>query len=168
MQKPISVLVLSAVILSGCGAVRDSRANPFNWFGNSAPAADRVEGASGNSLIPPQRRSIFRASQDDAYAGSDVEAVTGLFIEPRPGGTLVRARGQTRYQGAHEVRLVQTSPAGSDVLTFALQAVDEPRLGGGSATARTVNAAVWVTNNELAGVSTIRVTGRSNAQTARR
>ena len=38
MFKPFTALLLASFVLSSCGTVRDSRVNPFNWFGRSQPA----------------------------------------------------------------------------------------------------------------------------------
>ena len=36
MRKFLPVVLIAAIGLSGCGYVRDSRLNPFNWFGQSS------------------------------------------------------------------------------------------------------------------------------------
>ncbi|GAA4228018.1 hypothetical protein J4E08_18445 [Sagittula sp. NFXS13] len=169
MLKPISVLVLSTLVLTSCGTIRESRVNPINWFGSSTsqPSTVRSDTGGANSLIPPQRRSIFRAKKE-AYAGTDVDQITELHVERRPGGAIVRAVGVTQYQGPYDVRLVKLDDQSTGgVLTYALRA-EQYRAGSGAAASRSVQAAVWVTDNDLNGVSDIRVVGRSNQRTARR
>lgn len=170
MQTPITVMVLSALVLTSCGTVRESRFNPMNWFGSSTTVrADiRPDQEGYNPLIPRRQESIFRQSKVETYAGIDVDDVTELHVERRPGGALIRAVGVTRYQGPYAVRLVKLddeSDAGT--LTYALRA-EQYRGPVGPVAARTVTAAVWVTDNELATVSTIRVRGRNNVRSSRR
>lgn len=169
MYKPLSVLVLSALLLSGCGGLRESRVNPLNWFGNSTPQRTTVRSDDEvNTLIPPQRRSIFRASGDDGYAGVLVDNVTELHVEPRPGGALIRAVGVTRYQGPFEVKLVKVEEASTDgVLVYDLRAL-QYRNTVGTAASRSIQAAVWVTDSDLAGVHSIQVRGSETQRTARR
>jgi hypothetical protein len=170
MKHPIALLLLSAMLLGACGTVRESRLNPFNWFGaaRSTPVADAAE-SDVNPLIPPQRRSIFYAERDTSYRGTEVAQVTGLFVERRPGGALIRAEGVVARQGAFDVRLIKM-PEESDETTmvYALQALQPPRGAAGPESARRVTAAEFVTDNELAGIRTIRVQGATNAQTSRR
>ena len=78
-------LVLMAVLLSllsGCGAIRDSRFNPANWGGNEVP----------ESLIPADTVVFV----DDRPL---VDQVTALVLEPAPGGVIVRATGLPQTQG---------------------------------------------------------------------
>ena len=39
MRLTLSALLISSMALGGCAAVRDSRVNPFNWFGGSRSEA---------------------------------------------------------------------------------------------------------------------------------
>ena len=39
MRVALLIALSLGVALSGCGRVRDSRLNPFNWFGRAEPAA---------------------------------------------------------------------------------------------------------------------------------
>ena len=47
MRKTFSAILVSTLVLTGCATVRDSRVNPFNWFGNarSRAVAEEVIGA---------------------------------------------------------------------------------------------------------------------------
>jgi hypothetical protein len=169
MVKPFSVLLLSAVALSGCGGLRDSAVNPMNWFGRStsAPAVQHTD-TEVNPLIPARRESIFRSESDDSYQGTDVAEVTELLIERRPGGAIIRATGVAIYQNAFEVRLVKIDAESNEsTLTYALRAL-QPVGPQGSANARLLTAAEWLTDNELAGIRTIQVKSRGNTRTVRR
>lgn len=167
MFKPIPVLVLSALVLTSCGAVRESRMNPFNWFGRSVSTPIAAE-TEVNPLIPKGRESIFRPEQDTSYRGWDLGEVTELVVERRPGGAIIRATAVADYQGAFDLKLVkledESSPA---TLTYAFRGI-QPRDAQGPVQARTHTVALWVTDNALAGVGTIQVKGARNIRSVRR
>lgn len=168
MFRPISVLVLSALVLTSCGTVRESRINPFNWFGNSIsrPVAD---GTAANPLIPRRNNSIFRRNEEDAaYAGSLIGEVSELLVERRPGGAVIRATGVSDMQGPFEVRLVPVAAeTGNGVLTYELRGV-QVAAARGSDWSRTLTAAVWLTDAQLAEVGVIHVKGARNIRSVRR
>jgi hypothetical protein len=168
INKPISVMVLSALVLTSCGTVRDSRLNPFNWFGRaqSTPVAETSEEI--NPLIPRRRASIFRQTRDESYQGWAVQQVSDLRIERRPGGAIITAVGTPDYQGAFEVKLVKVD-AESDATTLTYEfAALQPNARTGTLASRQVTAAVWLTDNELAGIRTIRVKAERNVMSSRR
>ncbi len=168
MNKPLSVLVLSALVLTSCGAIRDSRVNPFNWFGNSHSEPVNVS-EDVNPLIPRRRRaSIFRTKEDTTYRGREVGEVTNLVIERRPGGAIVRATGIGDRQNLFEVKLVPVpDESDADTLTYAFKAL-QSRGPVGTTASRSVTAAVWLTDNQLAGIREIRVKAVRNVQVSRR
>lgn len=167
INKPISVLVLSALVLTSCGTVRESRLNPFNWFGNAKSTP--VEASEEiNPLIPRRQESIFRQSRDESYQGWAVEQVSDLRIERRPGGAIITAIGTPDQQGAFEVKLVKVEEE-SDAATLTYEfAALQPNARTGTVASRQVTAAVWLTDNELAGIRTIRVKAQRNVLSSRR
>ena len=52
MNRTLTVLILSGVVLSGCATVRDSRVNPFNWFDSSTPAPVNVDPEATGAVHP--------------------------------------------------------------------------------------------------------------------
>ncbi len=172
MRKTFILLLAAALTLSACGYVRDSRINPFNWFGRSqsVPIAGEV---NTNPLIP-QRGGLlsgFRA-EEAVYAGRPFEQVTDLTIERVPGGAIIRATGLAARQGIYAVQL---TPANEDelpvdgVLIYRLEGVrPAANTPVGTIPTREVIAARRVTDQTLSGVRTIRVEGQLNAQVARR
>jgi hypothetical protein len=167
MFKSVSVLLISAMVLTSCGSVRDSAFNPFNWFGRSTSEPVATEGEV-NPLIPRRKASIFRKEQDDSYRGSNVGEVSELLVERRPGGAIIRATGVTDYLGPFELKLVKLDDqSDADTLTYALRAY-QPRQAVGGQRARTVTAATWLTDNELAGIREIRVLAERNSRVTRR
>lgn len=167
MFKPLSVLLVSALIVTSCGTVRDSRFNPLNWFGRST-AEPATASKDVNPLIPRRRASIFRTERDESYRGWEVGEVTALVVERRPGGAIVRATGVTDYQGPFELKLIKVEEqSDEDTLTYALRAY-QPREAVGGTRSRTVTAALWLTDNELFGIREIRVLAERNSRVTRR
>ncbi|KUF11609.1 hypothetical protein [Pseudoponticoccus marisrubri] len=167
MTRSLSVLLLSALVLTSCGTVRDSRLNPMNWFGRSTAQPVATEGEV-NPLIPRRRASILRPQQDDTYRGQLIGDVTELLVERRPGGAVIRATGVADYQGVYDVRLVKVdeeSDAGTLTLDFRALQLRGPQ---GRPASRTVTAAVWLTDNELGAIRTIRVKSARTVRTSRR
>jgi hypothetical protein len=93
MTRPIIAALALTMLLSACGAVRDSRLNPFNWFGASRSAPTTL----GPTLITEDTRPL-------------VAQVTSLAIERTSTGAIIRAEGLTPTQGWWNAELVpQTS-----------------------------------------------------------
>ncbi|MFZ7090599.1 hypothetical protein [Primorskyibacter sp. 2E233] len=167
MKKSLSVLVLSAVVLTSCGGIRDSRLNPMNWFGRSTSQPVAAE-ADVNPLIPRRRISIFRDNQPQAYQGTLIGEVTELLIERRPGGAVIRATGVSDRQGPFELRLIKLEEeSDADTLSYEFRAlqINAPQ---GSERSRTYTVAIWMTEQQLAGIREIRVKARRNIRTSRR
>jgi hypothetical protein len=165
MRKFLAILVISSVVLSGCGRMRDSKVNPANWFGKrnhrvaTAPAAP----AEVNPLIP-QKTSILRKDKSEKYFGTPVDNVVSMSIEKLPSGAIIHVIGVTRLQGAYDVRLTSDSKGDpvDGVLSFTLKAVqplDQPQ---GPQQARTVHVARFVSNGDLKKSSLIRIVGGQN------
>ena len=93
MRKPATLIMVIAVALSlaGCAKIRDSKINPFNWYGRSKEGpAQVIETASG---IPNDPRLL-------------VAEVTALEVARIPGGAIVRANGLPPTQGWWKAELV--------------------------------------------------------------
>ncbi|CUH68758.1 hypothetical protein TG4357_03780 [Thalassovita gelatinovora] len=164
MQKSLSVLLVSAVILTGCG---ESRLNPKNWFGRgrSVPVAESA--GDVNPLIPSKGRLQRR---DPGYQGRLVGEIKSLVIEQVPGGAIARVTGVSDVQGPYEVKLIALNDGKpvNGVLSYELRALTASRITGGTERSRSLTAAVYVTNQNLSGVREIRITGARNAQSSRR
>jgi hypothetical protein len=93
MTRPLIAALALTMLVSACGTVRDSRLNPFNWFGGSRSAPVSL----GPSDLVVDNRPL-------------VAQVTALAIERTPTGAIVRAEGLTPTQGWWDGELVpQTS-----------------------------------------------------------
>lgn len=122
MRLTLSALLISSMALGGCAAVRDSRVNPFNWFGGSrseAVATAPTE-ASTNPLIPAQRAGLFarKRAEREIYLGTPIDTVSDLVIERVPGGAIIRATGVSQSQGLYEVRLTPKTWTTKPLMVF--------------------------------------------------
>lgn len=171
MARGLAVLMVSALVLSGCATVRDSRVNPFNWFGGGGGGGRVVQSADGttNPLIPERRNSILTDSEPAAYPGRPVGQIAELSFEPRPGGAILRVTGVADTPNSFDVRLTRDETVEEPgTLVFTLEAVQARGPAGAAVAARSVTAAAWLANQDLAGISEIRVQGARNVQVARR
>lgn len=174
MSRSITASLILVLTLSGCGTVRDSRLNPFNWFGRDrsvpvqAAAPEEV-----NPLLPQERRGLFAQARAERaiYRGQPVDVIKSMSIERVPGGAIVRAIGVSRFQNTYDVQLTPVSEDGPEngVLAFRLESiVPERPIAGGSERQREVIAAVSLTDQQLEGVRSIRVAGTENARVSSR
>ncbi|MCR8826662.1 hypothetical protein [Pseudosulfitobacter koreensis] len=175
MRLTLSALLISSLALGGCAAVRDSRVNPFNWFGSSRSEPVVAEpAASTNPLIPVGGVGLFQRgrAERNLYQGAPIDTVSDLVVERVPGGAIIRASGISPTQGLYEVQLTpenEDDEAVDGVLSYRLEGrLPENAPAGGSVATRTVTAAHAVTEQQLRGVTTIRVVGATNARTTRR
>lgn len=172
MRKTLPLLLAATLALTACASIRDSRVNPFNWFGQSR--SERLEQtANTNPLIPRGGGLFARArAEDQVYLGRPFEQVTDLTIERVPGGAIIRATGLAARQGIYAVQLTpenEEEEAVDGILTYRLEGIRPSRpTPVGTKPTREVIAARRVTDQQLQGVRQIRVEGQLNAQVARR
>lgn len=150
MKHPMIAVLSAALVLSSCASVRNSRLNPFNLFGNSTPSTN---------VAAPETRVDQRLL---------VQQVTGLVLEPSPGGVIVRATGLPPTQGYWEAELVPGEVTdGKIVYEFRVfpplsrKIVATPR-------SREIEVAAYLSNNKLAKINEISVQGASNSRSSRR
>ena len=162
MRTTASLLLVATLGLSGCSAVSQSKANPFNWFGGAEATTQTVE-ENTNPLIPVVRDSVFSDKNEDVYQGTAIARITELDIETVPGGAIIRATGIDAGYGLYEVRLTPTNDDGpvNGVLTYKFEA----RRAAGAGTE--VTAAVRVSNKTLLDVRRVRVEAAQNALESR-
>ena len=164
MIRILGVLLLSMLVLSACG----SRLNPINWFGSSEEVS--VSEEEVNPLIPRERDSFFR-QPDVGYQGTIVADLSTLKIERVAGGAIIRVTGVAANQGAFDVRLEPENEEHAPVkgiLTYRLLALQPVGHRQGNTRSRELTAAVFRTDQELAGVRTIRVVGANKSLQSRR
>lgn len=137
--------------LAGCGGFRESRLNPFNWFGRS------------------EARQTVATPDEAADPRALVEAVLTMSVEPIPGGAIVRATGQTPTQGWWDAELVPLPVDENGVLVYEFRLL--PPLGQtevNTPRSREVEVAIYISDPKLANVREIVVQGAGNARVARR
>ncbi|WP_420863434.1 hypothetical protein [Algirhabdus cladophorae] len=144
--------VVGLVILTGCGGARESRLNPINWF-----TGERVE-----TLVPRELNEF-----DDNRPR--VAQIMSLRAEQSAGGAIVTAVGLPQAQGFYEAELVPVPSERADVLDLEFRIVP-PRsaVRQGTQASREVVVASFLTSQDLAGITTIRVLGTQNARSVRR
>ena len=173
MRNITSALLVASLVLAGCGTVRESRFNPLNWFGRGQvePVAAPAE---VNPLIPPSRGGLFANRRANAPKAADAPLaaqVGDLSVERIAGGALIRATAVSDTVGAFMVTLVPENDGQpvDGVLTYTLRAYTAP---AGTVPmperARSHVAAIRVSDQDLAGVRTIRVQAARNAATSAR
>lgn len=167
MRKQVLALVLIGTTVSACGAVRESRFNPFNWFGGSTSVPVQASESEVNPLIP--RRNPILSPREQAYGGTPVQNVTDLHIRRVQGGAVIEVTGVMRSAGSFDVRLTREDSERSDTLVYTMRAL-QPRAtsGVGSAYSRTVTAATRLTDQQLAGIRVIQVRALENVRSSRR
>jgi hypothetical protein len=174
MRISLSVLLVATMTLGACGAVRDSALNPTNWFGRStSEAVAATDAGPANPLIPTTRRGLFaRRAEAADYIGSPFDEITDLTIEQVAGGAVIRATGRAARQGIYAVQLTPANADGTPVdgvLSYRLEGVrPDAQTAQGAPATREVTAALKITDQDLRGVSTIRVEGLNNALVSRR
>lgn len=157
MTKPLLAALALTLTVSACGAVRESRFNPFNWFGGatSAPAT-----AAPERLVAADRREL-------------AAALTDLTLEPTPDGAILRVTALPPTQGYWDAVLVplETSSQIEETgkVTFEYR-YRKPLQAMATSTpaARQIVAAAFISKRRLAMIKEIQVNGATNSLTSRR
>lgn len=150
MTRSLTLALAALLTLSACGAVRDSRLNPFNWFGQS----ESVEAIRVVEKVDPRPL---------------VGDVLSMSVEPYSGGAIVRATGRTETQGWWAAELVEAKTDDPSKLVFEFRLlpplvqsdVNTPR-------SREVTVAHTLTPSRLEYITSITVQGANNARATRR
>ncbi|GAA6187032.1 hypothetical protein [Litorivita sp. NS0012-18] len=169
MRTSIIALSISSLLLAGCGggSVGTSRYNPVNWFGKDrAPEAVSTEVGEKNPLIP-ERQAAKLKSKEAVYLGTSVEKITALRLEAAPGGRILRVEAVAQTQRAFDVRLI-AEPSDEGTLVYTLKAAHPDRAAYGPDRSRKITAALFLTDQDLRDIKTVRVAGTSNALSVRR
>lgn len=153
MTRTIAALLIAAVAITGCGRIRDSKINPFNWFGGSKEEVVQVVDG-----VPQDPRPL-------------VQEVTALEVARQPGGAIVTATGLPPTQGWYDAELIAegNGTVKDGVLTYRF-VVNQPLELRRASTpqSREVTAAVFLSEIRLQSVSKIVVQGASNSRSTSR
>lgn len=147
----IAVLALVGTV-AACGAVRESPINPMNWFGRS----ERVEADTTNPYEDPRPL---------------VTQITDLTLERVPGGAILRATGLPPRQGYFDAVLLPLNngvPV-EGVLHFQLRASPPfEATRPGTPQSRELVVGLFLSDQRLAGIRSIRLSAEANALAVRR
>lgn len=137
--------------LAGCGGLRQSRLNPFNWFRKSEP-----------------RETIVLPGETTDPRGL-VETVLSMNVEPIPGGAVIRARGLTPTQGWWNAELVGRDVDENGVLVYEFRLLPPAgRTDVNTQRSREIDVAIYISDIKLQDVREVVVQGATNARSARR
>lgn len=151
MKRTVLAGMAAVLVLAGCGAIRESRLNPFNWFGRSEERAVPV---------------TLAAPADPRAMAAEILSMT---VEPYPGGAIVKATARAPSQGWWDAELVARPVDENGVLVYDFRIF--PPLTGtptGTPQSREITAAAAVSDIALQNVTEIVVQGEANARAARR
>lgn len=148
MTRPLIAALILAMTVSGCGRVRESRINPFNWFGGST--AESIE-AAPQQVKPSDPRAL-------------ITQIAAMRVDRTPGGAIIHAIGVPPHQGYWETDLVRADvQAEPGVLVFDFRAWQPiSRTATGTPFSREVTATRFLSDQDLQGVSRIVVRGTQN------
>ncbi|MFY0691600.1 MAG: hypothetical protein JXR14_06720 [Paracoccaceae bacterium] len=151
MTRPICVALAICLTLSACGTIRDSRINPFNWFGGD------------------DEEARMTAVDVDADPRPLVDQILSLNVDRTPEGAIVRVIGVPRTQGFWEAELIPVASdnPGEKVYEFRASAPPTPRAQG-TQRSREIIAGAAIPAAELDGIRTIVVRGQLNQHSVRR
>lgn len=166
MKTALPVLLALTVALSGCG---QSRLNPMNWFGHSAPEpAQDAQAASG--LAP---KGGYQAALVDLRPL--VAQITSLQLKKTEGGMIVEAIGLPPTQGWWNAALVAADGGRPENGEIHYSFVAKPPLPGSpdakrvmDTASREITAAAYINNVRLSHVRKIVVTAAGNSRTITR
>jgi hypothetical protein len=156
MRTPVTILLVTVLTVGACGTIRESRLNPFNWFGRSQSSSSSTTVAADQAKADPR---------------SMVEEVIAMEVARQPGGAIVTATGLPPTQGWWSAELVAENDGEpvDGVMTYRF-VVFPPVKGGIVSTRRSreVTAAAYLSDIKLAGIRQIVVQGKTNSRSSRR
>lgn len=153
MKRRVLLALGVATVVASCGRIRESRLNPFNWFGG-ARRREKVEDAA--PATPQDPRAL-------------VAEVVSLQVDPYGAGAIVRATGLPPTQGWWDAELVARPIDEDGVLVYDFRVfppvTDTPE---GAPMTREITVAASISTVKLDQISEIVVQGQSNALSSRR
>ncbi|WP_231703988.1 hypothetical protein [Cochlodiniinecator piscidefendens] len=157
MKTPVASLLVAAMFVTSCGTIRESRLNPFNWFGRS------------------QQEETVAVDDAAIRAPSDprplVTNIVSLHIDQTPGGAIIRAVGLPPTQGYFGAALVPENDERpvDGVLTYSFRIIPpEDFQLTSTQVSREVVVGQFISDASLQGVRQIRVVAAENARSSRR
>jgi len=151
----LALALMLATSLAACGTIRESRINPFNWFGKAE---------SQPTTLP--------AAQEISDGRVPVAQLTRMDLKQMPGGAILSVAGLPPTQGWWNAELIALDPdeaAVDGVLTYRL-VVAKPRSLTPVSTpqSRELTAAHFLSDQTLAGVRRVVVVAAQNSMSSSR
>ncbi|TCP61304.1 hypothetical protein EV663_10521 [Rhodovulum bhavnagarense] len=153
MRAPLIAILTASLALTACSGVRDSRLNPFNWFGQAQETRATTVTASPQSSDP---RPL-------------VAQVSAVAVDRIPGGAILRATGLPTRQGHWDAGLVAipNDEPGLSIYEFRA-AAPLTATAAGTPQSREITVGLYLSDQDLGPIRTIVVRGAQNQQTVRR
>lgn len=154
MKTPLLAAMTALLVLGACSTVRESRLNPFGWFGGSQSETP--------GLMPESSVIDNRAL---------VDQVLNLRVEQVPGGAIIHATGLTRTQGWWDAELVAQNhgrPQAGELTYHFRVAAPRSQTRVSTEASRRVTAAQYVPQQVLDQVRRVVVVGAGNQQVSSR
>ena len=151
MQRRVLLGLGATLVVASCGRIRESRLNPFNWFGRA------------------RQREAVPATEAPADPRLLVAQVVSLSVDPYSTGAIVRAKGIPPSQGWWEAELVARPLDENGVLVYDFRVfpplIDTPE---GTPRSREITVAASLSTVALDPIREIVVQGETNALSSRR
>lgn len=152
MKRTILAVLAISLTVTACGRIRDSRVNPFNWFGRDR--SETVEVVDEAFLRDPR---------------PFVSQVLSLKVEPTPEGAIIRTVGLPTIQGYWNAELLEVDRDDPTTLTYEFRVTPPPvQTAQSTQRSREIIAARAVSTSRLNKVRTITVIGQSNRRAVKR
>jgi hypothetical protein len=152
MRLSLTLALTAVMVLTSCGAIRESRLNPLNWFGGSREAQADEFGVPAKIEARPL-----------------VDQVVSMSIEQTPYGAIVRATGLSPTQGHYDAELVARPLDENGVLVYDFRLMPPPGpTPVGAQRTREVTVAAHLSKIKLESIREIVVQGAQNARSSRR
>ncbi len=154
MRTPLLAALTVVMTLGACSTVRESRVNPFNWFGRS------TEETVDATVLPSEAVDTRPL----------VSQVVGMRVERVPGGAIVHAMGLPPTQGYWDTDLVlNRAESKPDVLVFDFRLLPPfQQSRQGNQQSREVSVGRYLTTQDMQGIRTIVVRGQQNLRSVNR
>lgn len=162
MRRAGLAALAAVVVLTGCAKVRDSRVNPFNWFGRSQSATPTLAPSEGYAQYTDRRGLVGQ--------------IVSLQVDRAPGGAIVTAIGLPPTQGWWDADLIPETKGINDrpvpekgVITLNFRLLSPPGpTPTGTPASRELSATYFLSDQVLDGVRTITVKAQQNQRSSRR
>lgn len=155
-MRAFLILAATAIVVTGCARVADSRFNPLNWFGRPEQIATTPDRDALRPLVLPGDTTTVVDGR------SMITQVTDLQVDRTPTGAIITARGVAPSAGYFNAQLVHTGTQ-SGVMTFEFRAEAPATPPAGSGNALYITAATSVDLAGLQGVSAVVVVAQSGS-----